>query len=80
MNPTGVENVPENVPETGSKKVGLLRRRPTWGVFLAGSAALVAASTIGVGEVAVAIAAGYAAYRVLTRDRANRGEPSAAAS
>jgi hypothetical protein len=77
MNQTEVENVPE---KTGAKKVGLLRRRPTWGVFLAGSAALVAASTIGVGEVAVAIAAGYAAYRVLTRDRANRGEASRAAS
>lgn len=58
------------------KADSFFRRRPSMGVVLAGGLGLWAASAIGVGEVAVAMAAGYAAYRVLTRDRSDGGGKS----
>ena len=57
--------VGENVEREGKKAVGMLKRKPAIGVVLAGGLGVLAASVIGVGEVAIALAAGYAAYRVL---------------
>jgi len=52
--------------EASRKALGLLKRKPALGVVLAGGAGFVAANLIGVGELAIAMAAGYAAYRALT--------------
>jgi hypothetical protein len=49
-----------------SKGVGLLKKKPAVGVMAAGALGLVAANVIGVGEMAIAMAAAYAAYRALT--------------
>jgi hypothetical protein len=43
----------------------LLRRRPYLGMAMAAGAAFVAATTIGVAEVAITVGAAYAAYQVL---------------
>jgi hypothetical protein len=53
----------EKVP---TKAVGLLKKKPAIGVVAVGALGLVAANAIGVGEVAIAMAAAYAAYRALT--------------
>lgn len=42
-----------------------LRKRPSIGVMLVGGAGLVVASAVGVGEIAIGMIAGYAAYQVL---------------
>jgi hypothetical protein len=49
-----------------SKAVGLLKKKPAVGVVAAGALGLAAANLIGVGEMAIAMAAAYAAYRALT--------------
>ena len=56
----------DDLGRDGAKAVRVLKRKPAIGVMLAGGAGILAASVIGVGEVAIAMAAGYAAYRVLT--------------
>ena len=48
------------------RAVGLLKKRPAVGVMAAGALGLVAANVVGVGEMAIALAAAYAAYRALT--------------
>jgi hypothetical protein len=48
------------------KTLGYLKKKPALGAVIAGGIGFAAASTIGVGEVAIAMAAGYAAYRALT--------------
>jgi hypothetical protein len=50
----------------GRKAIRVLKRKPALGVVAAGGLGILAASVIGVGEVAIAMAAGYAAYRMLT--------------
>ncbi len=42
-----------------------LKRRPSVGVAATGAAALALASLVGVGELTIALVAGYAAYQVL---------------
>lgn len=42
-----------------------LRKRPSLGVVLAGGVGLALATVVGVGELTIGIAAGYAAYQVL---------------
>lgn len=49
-----------------SKAVGILKKKPAFGMMVAGALGLVAANVVGVGEVAIAMAAAYAAYRALT--------------
>jgi hypothetical protein len=49
-----------------SNTIGILKRKPAFGVVAAGAIGLVAANVVGVGEVAIAMAAAYAAYRALT--------------
>ncbi len=44
----------------------MLRKRPAVGAVVAGALGLAAANIIGVGELAIAMAAGYAAYKALT--------------
>jgi hypothetical protein len=58
--------VSEDVRREGKKAVGVLKKKPALGVVLAGGLGILAASVIGVGEVAIAMAAGYAAYRALS--------------
>ena len=48
------------------KAVGFLRKRPAVGVVIASGVGFAAANAIGVGELAIAMAAGYMAYRALT--------------
>jgi hypothetical protein len=52
-----------------------LQRRPSVGVVLFGGAAILAAETVGVGEVALGIAIGYAAYRVLRKGHSAIAKP-----
>jgi len=52
----------------------MFRRRPYVGATLAGGVGLVAASLIGVGELAIAVGTGYAVYQVLK----NRKPPAEA--
>jgi hypothetical protein len=47
------------------KAVGFLKRKPALGAVIASGAGFAAANAIGVGEVAIAMAAGYLAYRAL---------------
>ena len=56
----------EELRRDGVKAVGVLKKKPAIGVIMAGGLGILAASVIGVGEVAIAMAAGYAAYRALT--------------
>jgi hypothetical protein len=51
----------------GAKLWGVLRKRPSVGVIATGGAAFLLANAIGVGELAIAVVAGYAAYEVLRR-------------
>jgi hypothetical protein len=52
-----------------SRLVAAMRAHPSIGFVLAGGVGLIAAMTIGVGEVAVAVAAGYLAARYLRGHR-----------
>jgi hypothetical protein len=56
----------EEARREGKKAMRVLKKKPALGVIAAGGLGIVAASVIGVGEVAIAMAAGYAAYRALT--------------
>lgn len=59
------ERPTEGKPPRRSRTAALLKRKPTMAVMMAGAAGLIAANVVGVGEMAIAIAAGYAAYRML---------------
>jgi hypothetical protein len=48
------------------RAVGYLKKKPALGVVIAGGLGFAAANVIGVGEIAIAMAAGYFAYRALT--------------
>lgn len=69
-NPTGergpATEAGQVVQKKTSKAIGLLKKKPALGVMIAGGLGFVAANVIGVGEMAIAMAAGYAAYRALT--------------
>jgi hypothetical protein len=51
--------------DTGARLWIQLKKRPSLGVVLIGGAGLVVASAVGVGEIAIGMIAGYAAYQVL---------------
>jgi hypothetical protein len=53
--------------QTGNRLMQRLRQRPYLGITLAGGAAIALAASIGVGEVALGLAAAYATYRILGR-------------
>ena len=50
----------------GRRALHFLKKKPTVGAAIAGSVGFAAASVFGVGELAIAMAAGYADYRALT--------------
>lgn len=56
--------------DQGRRALQFLRKRPTLGAVVAGGLGLMAANVIGVGELAIALAAGYAAYRALREPEA----------
>ena len=60
------EKVKGRVGKDASKAMATLKRKPALGAVLAGGLGFIAANAIGVGEVAIAMAASYAAYRALT--------------
>jgi hypothetical protein len=60
------------VEEDFGKALAALRRRPSMGMLLVGAAAVIAAQAIGVGEVALGVALGYAAYRALRQAPSQR--------
>ncbi len=47
-----------------------MKKRPSLGVLVAGGLAIAAADAVGVGELALGLAVGYGAYRVLRRGKA----------
>jgi hypothetical protein len=49
----------------GAKAIHFLKDKPSVGVVIAGGLGFAAANALGVGELAIAMAAGYAAYRAL---------------
>jgi hypothetical protein len=51
--------------EQGRRALQFLRKKPGVGALVAGGLGLMAANVIGVGELAIALAAGYAVFRVL---------------
>ena len=53
------------VKDAGARVWVQLKKRPSIGVVVVGAAGLAVASAVGVGEIAVAMIAGYAAYQVL---------------
>jgi hypothetical protein len=61
------------VKEAGGRVWIQLKKRPSVGVVAVGAAGLVVASVVGVGEIAIAILAGYGAYQVL-REGVSPGE------
>jgi hypothetical protein len=64
--------VEREVEEDFGKALRALQRRPSVGTVLVGVAAVLAAEAIGVGEVALGVALGYAAYRVLRQGPSSR--------
>jgi hypothetical protein len=50
----------------GEKAIHFLKDKPSVAVVIAGGLGFAAANALGVGELAIAMAAGYAAYRALT--------------
>lgn len=58
--------VKERIEHDTSRAIATIKRKPALGVLLASGLGLVGASVIGVGEMAIVLAAGYAAYRALT--------------
>jgi hypothetical protein len=57
----------ELVKTSASRVWTAMKRRPSLGVLAATAAGLALASSIGVGELAIGIVAGYAAYQVLAQ-------------
>jgi hypothetical protein len=62
---TASAKVEHLVKREGEKLWVQLKKRPSLGVVLTGAAGLAVASVVGVGELAIGIIAGYAAYQVL---------------
>jgi len=61
------------VKDAGARVWGQLKKRPSIGVVAVGVAGLAVASVVGVGEIAIGMIAGYAAYQVL-REGVSPGE------
>ena len=61
------------VKDVGARVWVQLKKRPSIGVVAVGATGLAVASVVGVGEIAIAMIAGYAAYQVL-REGVSPGE------
>lgn len=61
------------VKDAGARAWVQLKKRPSIGVVTVGAAGLAVASVVGVGEIAIGMIAGYAAYQVL-REGVSPGE------
>jgi hypothetical protein len=59
----------ETIKHDSRKAWQAMKRRPSLGVLVFGGLAVAAADAIGVGEVALGLGVGYAAYRVLRKGR-----------
>ncbi len=70
---TATAKLEQVVKEAGARIWVQLKKRPSIGVVLVGGAGLAAASAVGVGEIAIGMIAGYAAYQVL-REGVSPGE------
>jgi hypothetical protein len=71
----------ETIKHDGRKLWQAMKKRPSVGVLVFGGLAVVAADAVGVGEVALGLGVGYAAYRVLrkgrsTDEKVSMGEPA----
>ncbi len=64
---TTAAKIESTLKREGAKAWHMLKRRPSVGVILTGGAALAIANAVGVGELAIAVVAGYAAYQVLRK-------------
>jgi hypothetical protein len=62
----------ETLERDAEKALGALRKRPSVGVLLLGGLAVAAADAIGVGEVALGLAVGYAVYQYLHKKDESR--------
>jgi len=71
----GRAHVEEVLERDAEKALGALRKRPSIGVIVLGGLAIAAADAIGVGEVALGLVVGYAAYQILRKK-----EPARAAA
>jgi hypothetical protein len=70
---TATAKLEQVVKDTGARVWIQLKKRPSIGVVAVGAAGLAVASVVGVGEIAIAMIAGYAAYQVL-REGVSPGE------
>ena len=59
----------ETIKHDSRKVWQAMKKRPSLGIVVFGGLAMVAADAIGVGEVALGLGVGYAAYRVLRKGR-----------
>jgi hypothetical protein len=59
----------ETIKHDSRKVWQAMKRRPSLGVLVFGGLAMAAADAVGVGEVALGLGVGYAAYRVLKKGR-----------
>jgi hypothetical protein len=64
---TRAAKVEGTLKKEGAKAWTVMKRRPSVGVILTGGLALLIADAVGVGELAFAVVAGYAAYQVLRK-------------
>ena len=63
----------EHLMKCGGERLWVqLKKRPSLGVALAGATGLAVASVVGVGELAIGLVAGYAAYQILREGVAPR--------
>lgn len=62
---TYARRVEDRLKSAGGKVWHAVKRRPSIGVIAAGGLGLALASAVGVGELAIGLALGYAAYQVL---------------
>jgi hypothetical protein len=66
----------DEVKHAGDRVWHGMKKRPSLGMIVIGGLAVLAADAIGVGEVALGVALGYAAYRVLRRGKGeDEGKP-----
>lgn len=64
---TRAAKIEGTLKKKGAKAWHMMKRRPSVGVILTGGIALLIADAVGVGELAFAVVAGYAAYQVLRK-------------
>lgn len=67
---TTTATLESRLKSTGARGWHFLRRHPAMGVALVGGGAFAAAASVGVGELAFAVGAAFAAYKVLRKGEA----------